>query len=358
LPTAPIPNQYESLIARVQSARDMRQPLFIRGGGSKMFYGRTCDGEILETGSTAGIISYEPTELVITAGGGTPLNEIHETLAASGQMLAFEPPAFTASATLGGAVASGLSGPRRPFTGSARDFILGTKCLTGKAEVLTFGGQVMKNVAGYDVSRLMTGALGTLGVILEVSIKVLPEPEYQLSLTKRAGFNQALSDMSNWSGQSLSLSAACLDGDNLNIRLSGKTSAVKAAAAKLDLDEHPAGLEYWERLREQQLPFFVADDRPLWRLSVPPLTGMLDLAGDWLLDWCGAQRWLKTEEPAEKIRAIATAVGGHATLFRHGDHGGEVFQPLSPAIGQIHRRLKQAFDPDRILNPGRMYADL
>ncbi|HSR63044.1 MAG TPA: glycolate oxidase subunit GlcE [Gammaproteobacteria bacterium] len=356
--TAPIPNQYESLIARILSARDKRQPLFIRGGGSKLFYGRACDGEILETGTTAGIIAYEPTELVLTACAGTPLTEINKTLAESGQMLAFEPPAFADTATLGGTVACGFSGPRRPFVGSVRDFILGTKCLTGKAEVLSFGGQVMKNVAGYDVSRLMTGALGTLGVILEVSIKVLPKPEYELSLTRPTGFNQALADMNNWSGKSLSLSAACLDGDNLNIRLSGKTSAVKAAAAKLDLDEHPDGLEYWDCLREQQLPFFTADDRSLWRLSVPPLTGMLDLAGDWLLDWGGAQRWLKTEEPAENIRAIATAVGGHATLFRNGEHGGEVFQPLSPGIRQIHRRLKQAFDPDRILNPGRMYPDL
>lgn len=351
-----ISNLYQELGERVIAASNSGQPLIIKGGGSKQFYGRNVTGEVINIRSCSGIIAYEPTELVITAYAGTPIREIENTLAERGQMLPFEPPGFGDYATLGGTVACGLSGPGRPYAGGVRDYVLGIKCLTGKGEILTFGGQVMKNVAGYDVSRLMTGALGTLGIILEVSIKVLPQPEYEIALTRKIDFNTALSHMNAWAGKSLSLSAACYHDGQLDIRLSGKKTAVASARKILAMEESDTGLDYWRQLREQQLAFF-KDTKPLWRLSVPSTTGNMDLAGEWLIDWGGAQRWLKTDEPVDKLRRVTEQAGGHATLFRGGDHDGEVFQPLKPALMQLHLRLKQVFDPDRILNRGRMYHD-
>jgi glycolate oxidase FAD binding subunit len=350
-------NRYQELCDQIAKARGSGQSLIIKGGGSKQFYGRSTAGDEINLQTCAGIIAYEPTELVITARAGTPLQEIEDVLAQRGQMLPFEPPHFGSGATLGGMLACGLSGPRRPYAGSVRDYVLGIKCLTGKGEVLTFGGQVMKNVAGYDVSRLMTGALGTLGIILEASIKVLPRPGYEISLSARTDFNTALQKMNAWAGRSLSLSAACYDNGRLNVRLSGKKTAVISAGKVLQMEESGAGPDYWERLREHRLGFFQDSAGPLWRLSVPSNTPGLDLQGEWLIDWGGAQRWLKTGESMEKIRAITQHAGGHATLFRGGDRNAEVFQPLPSALMQLHRRLKQVFDPDSILNRGRMYAE-
>ena len=330
-------------------------PLSIVGGNTKHFYGRTTRHEVISSSKLSGIISYEPTELVITALAGTPLHEINKTLTAARQMLPFEPPAFGDRATLGGVVACGLSGPRRPYSGSVRDYILGVKCLTGKGEVLTFGGQVMKNVAGYDVSRLMTGAMGTLGMLLEISLKVLPEPEYEISLYKKSGFDTALENMNKWAGQSLPLSAACYDGTGLYIRLSGKRTAVESARIKLEMDV--TSLEFWSQLREQQLDFFLEQERPMWRLSVPSNTPALEVAGSWLIDWGGAQRWLKSDETPENIRTQAALAGGHAVLFRNVRNENQVFHPLPPALLEIHKRLKHSFDPDRIFNRGRMYPE-
>lgn len=352
--TVNISSLYQELSERVIAAGSSGQPLILKGGSSKQFYGRNVAGEIIDLRPCSGIIAYEPTELVITAYAGTPLREIENLLSERGQMLPFEPPGFGDNATLGGTVACGLSGPRRPYAGAVRDYVLGIKCLTGKGEILTFGGQVMKNVAGYDVSRLMTGALGTLGIILEVSIKVLPLSEFDIALTRKTDFTAALSDMNAWAGKSLSLSAACYHDGQLDIRLSGKKAAVAAARKILAMEESEAGLDYWRQLREHQLSFF-NNNKPLWRLSVPSTTGAMDLAGDWLVDWGGAQRWLRTDEPVDKIRRVTAQAGGHATLFRGGDHDGEVFQPLTPALMKLHLRLKQVFDPDRILNRGRMY---
>ncbi|MGH8119627.1 MAG: glycolate oxidase subunit GlcE, partial [Gammaproteobacteria bacterium] len=288
---------YQDYRERIQSATASGRPLVIRGGGSKDFYGRAVTGEVLNTRSCAGIISYEPSELVLTAHAGTPLREIQETLAARRQMLAFEPPAFAGAATLGGVVACGLSGPRRPYSGSVRDYVLGVKCMNGRGEIMNFGGQVMKNVAGYDVSRLMAGALGTLGLLLEISIKVQPVPEQEMSLAGKTDFATALHLMNSWAGQSLSLSAACYDGENLHVRLSGKRSAVSAAGTKLGVVDREDDPAFWQGLRELQLPFFRPDGRQLWRLSVPATTPALALSGDWLMDWGGAQRWLLTGEP-------------------------------------------------------------
>ena len=349
---------YQEYRERVLSAVATGTPLVIRGGGSKNFYGRVVTGEIIDTRSCSGIISYESSELVLTARAGTPLREIEQVLAGKKQMLAFEPPACADTATLGGVIACGLSGPRRPYAGSVRDYVLGVKCLTGKGEVLKFGGQVMKNVAGYDVSRLMTGAMGTLGLLLEISIKVQPVPESELSLSGHMDFDTALNAMNSWAGKSLSLSASCYDSADLHVRLSGKFSAVTAARKKLELVSTEDEPGYWQRLREQQLVFFRSDGRQLWRLSVPSTAPMLELSGDWLLDWGGAQRWLRTTEPPEKIRLITQQAGGHATLFRDGDRSGEVFHPLAPGVRDLHMRLKLAFDPARILNRGRMYRDL
>ena len=349
-------NLYQELGERVIAARHSGQSLVIQGSGSKQFYGRNISGDIINTQSCSGIIAYEPTELVITACAGTTIREIENTLSEHGQMLPFEPPCFGDFATVGGMVACGLSGPGRPYAGAIRDYILGIKCLTGKGEILTFGGQVMKNVAGYDVSRLITGALGTLGIILEVSIKVLPQPEHEIALTRKTDFSTALNCMNAWAGKSLSLSAACYHAGQLNIRLSGKHTAVASARKILAIDESDTGLDYWRQLREHQLAFF-KDNKPLWRLSVPATTGNMDLSGEWLIDWGGAQRWLKTDEVEDRVRRLTEQVGGHATLFSGGNRNGDVFQVLTPALMQLHLRLKQVFDPDRVLNRGRMYRN-
>lgn len=335
---------------QVIAAHQEGLPLRIRGGGGKDFYGRTPRGTPLELGEHRGILSYAPSELVITARAGTPLEEVLGALEARGQMLSCEPPRFAPGGTLGGAVAAGLAGPRRPWGGAPRDLLLGVKLLDGRGQILSFGGQVMKNVAGYDLSRLMAGALGTLGVLLEVSLKVLPRPALEWTLTREASLDQALDRLARIQGQPLPLTGAChLDGQ-LRLRHAGGEAPARRLAAEWGaaLTQEDA---FWEDLRDHRLPFF-AGSQPLWRLSVPPAwTGALP--GAQLLDWGGAQRWLRTDAPAEQIRALATAAGGHATLFRHGDRDGPVFQPLPAPLEALHRRLKAVFDPAGILNPGR-----
>jgi len=349
---------YQDLKEQVEVAFADKTNLVIQGGGTKNFFGCYSPGEFLDTKPCLGIISYEPTELVITARAGTSLSEIENTLSSEKQMLAFEPPHFGKTATFGGMVASGLSGPRRPYVGAVRDFVLGIKCLTGSGKILTFGGQVMKNVAGYDVSRLMTGALGTLGVLLEISIKVLPKPETEVSLTKPFDEEAAIEKMNTWAGKPLPISAACYEQGNLNIRLSGTAKAVTLAQQKLNMDRHPGSLDYWQNLREHKLGFFTSNDLSLWRISVPPAIKTINLSGEWLIDWGGAQRWLKTSESVENIRTQVSKAGGHATLFRGGDEQYEVFHPLTPALQLIHKRLKKVFDPENILNKGRMYRNI
>jgi glycolate dehydrogenase FAD-binding subunit len=340
--------------------------LRLRGGGTKDFYGRQVtgedSGEVLDTRAYAGVVSYEPTELVITARVGTALAELEATLAEAGQMLAFEPPHFGSGATLGGAVAAGLSGPRRAAAGALRDYVLGIRVMDGRGEVLGFGGQVMKNVAGYDVSRLLTGSLGTLGLILEVSLKVLPRPVAEATLRFELDEAAALSRLNEWGGQPLPISASAWEGTELSgvfhLRLSGAGAAVEAGRRRLGGEavapETAAAL--WQGLREQTSGFF-RQEGPLWRLSMPSTAPALGL-GSQLVEWGGAQRWLVSERPAGELRRRAAELGGHATLFRGGDHSGEVFTPLAPALLTIHRRLKQAFDPAGVFNPGRMYPEL
>lgn len=347
----------EQFRARILAAAAAKSTLRIRGGGTKDWYGQTLAGEILDTRAHSGIVDYEPTELVITARCGTPLAEIEAVLAEQNQMLAFEPPHFGDGATFGGAIASGLSGPRRASAGAVRDFVLGAVLMDGKGEVLTFGGQVMKNVAGYDVSRLLAGSLGTLGLMLQHSVKVLPRAPREVTLRFAISEIDALRRLNEWGGQPLPISASCWHDGVLTVRLSGAKAAVDAAAVALGGEGVPDGVAFWAGLREQQHPFF-AGDGSLWRLSVPSTTGAIVLRGTQLIEWGGAQRWLKVDADAamaRNIRRAVAAVGGHATLFRGGDKGVGVFQPLAPAVAAIHQRLKAAFDPSQIFNPGRMY---
>lgn len=331
------------------------QPLCIRGAGTKDWYGQDTQGDVLDTRAHTGIIDYEPTELVITARCGTPLSEIDAALAANNQVLAFEPPRFGGVATMGGMVATGLSGPARQTAGSVRDFMLGAVLMDGKGDILHFGGQVMKNVAGYDVSRLLTGSLGTLGLMLEVSVKVLPRAFAGTSLVFEADEAQALHLLNSWGGQPLPISASVWVDGVLTVRLSGAEAAVNSAIQKLGGTELANGDDFWHDIREQTHPFFVNKDMPLWRISVPSVTPPLAMTGAQMTEWGGALRWYHTAMDAGEIRRIATAAGGHATLYRGGNKDVGVFQPLAPAVEHIHRRLKASFDPSGVFNPGRMY---
>lgn len=336
-----------------------RKPLRLTGGGSKDFYGGPLSGEVLDTRGHAGIVSYEPTELVITARCGTPLAELESALAARRQFLACEPPG-SGGATVGGAVAAGLSGPRRATVGSLRDFVLGVRIMDGEGRVLRFGGEVMKNVAGFDVSRLITGSLGTLGLILDVSLKVLPVPLGDASLRFELPQDKALEAMNRWAGQPLPLVASCWQDGGLTLRLSGAQAAVAAACGKLGGEVLAAAeaADFWLGLREQSTAFFAADAHvPLWRLSVPSVAPPLELPAAPLIEWGGAQRWLRADADAARMQQIAARAGGHATLFRGGDKSHGIFAPLQPALMEVHRRLKQSFDPYGVFNPGRMYPE-
>lgn len=340
----------------VRTAFERRTPLNIRGGDSKRFYGRPARGEPLSVTGHRGVVSYDPAELVITARCGTPLEEIEQCLREHGQMLAFEPPRHAPGATLGGTVACGLSGPRRPYAGAVRDHLLGVRCLSGEGRLLRFGGEVVKNVAGFDAFRLMAGAMGTLGVLLEVSLKVLPRPEHELTLAFECTQQEALTRFLDWGRSPLPVSAGACDGARLYVRLEGSAAGVRHARDTIGGEELPEGPVFWESLRDQHHAFF-ADNEPLWRLSLPPAAPPLSIIGRWLCEWGGAQRWLKTALPPKLIRETAARHGGHAQLFRGGDREGTVFHPLSADLLELHKNLKQVFDPRGILNPQRMYRE-
>ena len=344
---------------RIRAATANKKPLLIRGGGSKDFYGNVPRGDVLDTRAHAGIVAYEPTEMYIRARAGTPLLDIERALEEHGQMISCEPPDF-AGATIGGMLAAGLSGPRRMAGGAVRDLVLGVQTIDGNAEVMNFGGQVMKNVAGFDVSRLMAGSLGTLGLITEVTLKVIPRAAAELTLQLEMTQAQALEQLDNWAQAPLPISATSWFEDRLSVRLSGADDGVAEARDALGgeaLDEVDAN-DLWLSLREQTHPFFGA---PLWRLSLPANIQALDLPGEQLIEWNGCQRWLTSEADAREIRQLAMAAGGAATLFRghaeqKGAHG--VFAPLPPQLAELHQRVKKSFDPAGIFNPGRLYPDL
>jgi glycolate oxidase FAD binding subunit len=351
------------LCEKIRAASAARTPLRIRAGGTKDFYGNSVQGELLDPRSLAGIVDYEPTELVITARAGTPLTELEQLLADNGQMLAFEPPHFGPGATVGGCVAAGLSGPRRvsfgPTYGGVRDFVLGARLIDGRGELLSFGGTVMKNVAGYDISRLLAGSMGILGVITEVSLKVLPRPMTHHTLTFELSAEAAVDKLNEWAGQPLPLSASTWHEGVLYLRVAGAVAAVSAAKRQLggaDFENSPADA-FWHSIREQTHPFF-AGDLPLWRVAVPSTAAALPIQCPQLIEWSGALRWLRTDQSAGQVRELATKAGGHATLFRGGDRSQGAFTPLAPTLATIHRRLKAQLDPAGIFNPGRMYLDL
>ena len=348
------------LTDQVRAAAAAATPLQVQGGGTKSFYGHPVSGEVLATRGHGGIVSYEPSELVLTARCGTSLAEIESTLAAEGQMLAFEPPHFGAGATLGGCISAGLSGPRRVAVGAVRDFVLGVQIIDGRGEVQSFGGQVMKNVAGYDVARLMCGTLGTLGVITQASIKVLPRPVAELTLRFELDATRALASLAEWQRQPLPLSASAIDEGVLLLRLGGAARAVEAAHQRLggEIVPRASAEDHWRQLREHALRFFTSEPAlPLWRLSVAATAPPVNLPGRQLIEWHGALRWLRTTATAAQVRTAAALAGGHATLFRS-ERPDAVFTALSPVLMTLHRRLKASFDPQRIFNRGRMYADL
>ena len=339
----------------VKGAVSEQRPLQLVGGGTKSFYGRTPEGELLDLSGHRGIINYQPKELVITARAGTPLQEIESVLAEQGQMLAFEPPRFGGATTIGGVVATGLSGPARPFVGSTRDFVLGARILNGKGEELRFGGEVMKNVAGYDLSRLMCGAMGTLGLLLDVSLKVMPCPACEQTRVFHCDELEALKRINQLRQQPLPLSAACYVDGQLSIRLSGAEASVSAAADQIGGEQLEGAGGFWGQVRDLSHPFF-SSDKPLWRLSLPQKAPSINTNQSAVfIDWGGAQRWVASEQPGTEPRAMAESQGGHASLFRGGDRVGDVFHPLSPALMQFHQRIKTALDPQGVFNPGRLY---
>lgn len=343
---------------RIVAAHQAQTRLRLRGAGTKDFYGESLTGEVLDTREYAGIVDYDPSELVLTARCGTRLSEIESALAAHGQFLAFEPPGFGGDPTLGGLVAAGLSGPRRASVGAARDFVLGVSLLNAQGELLHFGGRVMKNVAGFDVSRLLCGSLGVLGLIAKVSLKVLPLPRVETSLRFELSAAQALDRFNQWRARPLPISATAWHADISCVRLSGSPSAVRAARDSLGgeaLDEAQAQ-SYWRSLRDQTLAIFQQDDRRLWRLSLPATAAFENSAGA-LLEWSGALRWLRSDAPAGEIRSMAEKRGGTATLWR-GMRDAPMFHPLTPINLELHRRLKMQFDPHGIFNRGRLIAGL
>jgi glycolate oxidase FAD binding subunit len=369
---------------RIRAAATDHTPLRIRGGGSKDFYGQSLQGDILDTRAHSGIVSYEPSELVVTARAGTPLAELEAALAEKGQCLPFEPPHFNAttgsSATVGGMVAAGLSGPARASVGAVRDYVLGVELLNGQGELLTFGGQVMKNVAGYDVSRLLAGSMGTLGLITEVSLKVLPLAPAEATLVFEIDQAHALAQLHRWGGQPLPLNASCWVHEHadegqrelLCVRLRGAVAAVESACRKMTQDlsaerlDNTVASAAWQACREMRLPFFTqpptsgsAPGLALWRLSVAQTAPVLDLPWPQWVEWHGGQRWVwAPASDAPRLRAAALAAGGHASLFRaaqDADKSVGVFAPLASPLDRIHRELKKQFDPAGIFNPGRMF---
>ncbi|MGB5104276.1 MAG: glycolate oxidase subunit GlcE [Steroidobacteraceae bacterium] len=343
------------LAERVRAATARRTPLRIVGGDTKRFLGRDVQGEALVVAGHAGIVNYDPAELVITARAGTPLHDIEALLGSHGQHLPFDPPRFGDDATLGGTVACGLAGPGRASSGPLRDYVLGVRILCGDGRVLRFGGEVMKNVAGYDVARLMAGAFGTLGVLLEVSIKVLPLPPSQLTLVQQASQREALQRLAVHSRSALPLTASCWTDGRLHLRFAGTPATLHEVAARIGGARLEDAEAFWRGIREQADGFF-ASSLPLWRLTIPAATEPLALPGAPLIEWHGMQRWYCAAEgdPAQ----VAIRCGGFATCFRNPAPGTAPFASPAEPLLRLHRSLKQVFDPAGILNPGRMYQGI
>ncbi len=349
------------LLEQVKDAANNKRLLRISAGNSKMFYGNQVEGQPLSTAKHQGIIEYQPSELVVTVRSGTLLSELEAELKANKQMLAFEPPQHSDSTTIGGVVACGFSGPRRVACGSARDFVLGTTIINGKAEKLRFGGQVMKNVAGYDASRLMVGAQGTLGVLLDISLKVLPLSETEISLKLQVERANAITSIQRWIKQGLPITASCYYQNTLHVRLSSTPSAVKQALNTINNTDKTEEVDnhFWLGIKNQQHEFFLrnenTDTAKLWRCSHQSTTEFYGDAEQQLIEWNGALRWIKNDD---ELYTNAEKYNGHATHYPLNNRSENIFQPLSSGLLKIHKRLKQAFDPDNILNPARLHTDL
>lgn len=347
----------EQLQEQVLQARNAGHKLNIVGGGTKAFMGRAADpdADTLNVSEHTGVVEYHPVELVLTVRAGTPLADIDAALAENGQALHFEPPSFGQESTIGGTLACNLSGPARPWSGSVRDQVLGVRLLNGKGEHLRFGGQVMKNVAGYDVSRLQAGAMGTLGVITEISLKVMPKPAASVTLVQDMALEEVVHYMNSRAAEPKPITAACwLDG-KVYLRLSGARSAVEATAEKWSGEVMAEGNLFWQQMQHMQHEFF-AGDTPLWRFSVGSTAANPKLDGPWLIDWAGAQRWYRGDAELGQLEPLAREAGGQVSLFRGGDRTGEVMHSQPDGLKGIQRRLKSAFDPDGLFNPGRLYS--
>jgi glycolate oxidase FAD binding subunit len=357
-----------SLREQVENAFKNKTPLWIQAGNSKNFYGNKVDAQAINITEHKGITEYQPSELVVTVRSGTLLSELETELKANKQMLAFEPPQHTTNTTIGGAIACGLSGPRRVACGSARDFVLGTTIINGKAEQLRFGGQVMKNVAGYDASRLMVGAQGTLGILLDVSLKVLPISDTEVTLQFTTDLDTSVKHIQQWLKQGLPISASCHFNNILTLRLSSTHSAVKKSASVINTSFNTEEInnDFWLSIKNQSHSFFseenINDDENLWRCSHQAHTDFYDDIDysdtkNQLVEWNGALRWIKSAQPLYKK---AEAYNGHSTLYPVNQTlpATDLFQPLQPGLMKIHQRMKQAFDPENILNPGRLYTDI
>ena len=351
----------EELAERVSRAAATRTALRIVGGDTKRFYGRAVEAEPLELSGHTGVVNYDPAELVVTVRAGTRLRHLKDLLLDHGQRLPFEPPAFGDAATIGGVVAAGLSGPARIARGPVRDYVLGARLLTGDGRVLRFGGAVMKNVAGYDVSRLLAGSLGILGVILDVSLKVLPVAVGTRTLRQVVDARGAIDRLAKATQRGVPVTASHWHAGVLHVRLEGSARALDAVAALVggDTVDADTAAQFWVDVREQRLDHFSAVRGLLWRLHVPAVASVaaLEQCTPFAFEWNGLQRWVAGLD-ADTAHALARAAGGHAACFRGASPGDEVFSPLPSAMLDLHRNVKRVFDPAGILNPGRLYAAL
>lgn len=344
---------------RIQLASQEKSPLRLQGSGSKSFYGQATEGDLMDLRAHTGIVAYDPSELVITVNGGTPLAEVEKVLAEQNQFLPFEPPHFGENATVAGCIASGLAGPRRGTAGGVQDFVLGAHLLDGTGQYLRFGGQVMKNVAGYDVSRLLCASLGSLGIITQLSLKVLPRPEQELTVKLAIDQAEALRLINDLSAQPLPITGSTWVAGQLYIRLSGAPSPIDVAVKAIGGESLTSAeaQQFWQTIKEQEHAFFTSQTgKTLWRLSVPSTSEPLLSDHDQLIEWGGALRWLHSQQDAQDIRTQTEKVGGTATAFRHSSPSVSYFHPLAPINLKIQQRLKEKFDPAGIFNPGRLYA--
>lgn len=356
----------QQLIDQVKTAIADKTSVRIQGGGTKSGLGRAVDSttQLISTSEHSGVVQYKPVELIMTVRGGTTLAEIDSELAKNKQMLACDPRRFGGQATIAGSLAANQSGHARPWFGSLRDHVLGIKLINGQAEHCRFGGQVMKNVAGYDVARLQAGAMGAFGLISEVSFKVLPKPEMCVSMSLETGASEAIALMNKLSGTSKPITAVSWVDGTVYFRLEGPSKAVEATTKQWQskhglaiLDDSTASI-LWESLREHEHDFFAGTEKEksLWKFSVNAAADHISQDAAWAFDWCGSQRWLVGEFSLEELAEHAYKMGGEVQLYSGGDRQQELSIPRSAAVKQLMQNLKNSFDPENIFNSGRLYS--